>query len=179
MAALATGVQDAACAARTGDSRRPRLVPPPAPPADCRPAHSARASHSWTLQLLRSEWQQSLFGASAVPCQARVVQVASPSEPTSAAQLEAVYHAAAGLSASLSSGGRAHLGVSSVSRVTGGAGWWKSPCPDLARASAGKPAEATRQPFITEKVPEITRRAHVLFAEILGPKRQKIGSLIP
>ena len=31
-----------------------------------------------------------------------------------------------------------------ASRINGGAGWWKSPSPDLARASAGKLAEATR-----------------------------------
>ena len=31
-----------------------------------------------------------------------------------------------------------------MSRIGGGAGWWKSPCPDLARAAAGEPAAATQ-----------------------------------
>ncbi|MBN2526385.1 MAG: hypothetical protein JXR76_08325, partial [Deltaproteobacteria bacterium] len=30
---------------------------------------------------------------------------------------------------------------------SGGAGWWKSPCPDLVRASVGQPAGATRHTY--------------------------------
>ena len=44
------------------------------------------------------------------------------------------------------SGGGDYLGMRAASRSTGRAGWGKSPCPDLARAWAGKPAQATRQP---------------------------------
>ncbi len=39
----------------------------------------------------------------------------------------------------------ANLGAVTTSHISGGAGWWKSPSPDLGRASAGKPAGATRQ----------------------------------
>ena len=47
-----------------------------------------------------------------------------------------------------SSGGSNYLGVRTASRSTGRAGWWKSPCPDLARAWVGQPAQATRPGFI-------------------------------
>jgi len=32
-----------------------------------------------------------------------------------------------------------------TSRISGGAGWWKSPCPDLARARSGQLLRATLQ----------------------------------
>jgi hypothetical protein len=37
------------------------------------------------------------------------------------------------------------LGLMTTSRLHGGAGWWKSPCPDLERARGGQLPRATRQ----------------------------------
>ena len=42
------------------------------------------------------------------------------------------------------SGTSSPLGHVAASPISGRAGWWQSPCPDLVGALAGQPAEATR-----------------------------------
>ncbi|MBN2528508.1 MAG: hypothetical protein JXR76_19120, partial [Deltaproteobacteria bacterium] len=41
--------------------------------------------------------------------------------------------------------------------TSGGAGWWKSPCPDLVRASVGQPAGATRHGTAVKKQYKVQR----------------------
>src|SRR6516164_4136689 len=76
-----------------------------------------------------------------------MVHLAPATGPPGASELGEVSRPVTSLPSADPSGGRNHLGVRNASRIPGRAGWWKSPCPDLVRASAGQPAEATRQEF--------------------------------
>src|SRR5262249_37635881 len=109
----------------------------------------------------------------AVPRQAGLVQVASPSEPACATDLGAVRGPAARVPSPPASAVRAHLGSADVSRIAGRAGWWKSPCPDLVRAPAGQPAGATRQPIQRSFVPVFRRVIQGLEAGRAWPFRRR------
>ena len=85
---------------------------------------------------------------------------ASP-QPTKTPQLGAVSGPFKGLSASTSPNHGSDLGKMTVSRTSGGAGWWKSPSPDLVGASAGKPAGATRHHLTAKKRRTRKERAEV------------------
>src|SRR5262249_54916351 len=124
---------------------RLRLVSAPPTLAGSRAARGAGATHSGALQLLRGEWQPAEYAVPALPRSTGVVQVAPTTEPTRATHLGKIPRPVTVLPFPDGSGGRDHLGVRAASSITGRAGWWKSPCPDLARAWVGKPAQATRQ----------------------------------
>src|SRR5262249_55469873 len=66
--------------------------------------------------------------------EAGLVQVAPPSEPAGASHLGAVRRAAQALSPPASPHHGPNLGDVATSHLSGRAGWWKSPCPVLARA---------------------------------------------
>jgi len=76
--------------------------------------------------------------------EAVMVQVVAPSQPTHASQLAAVRRLALASPAATSSDHGSDLGPVSMSRISGGAGSWKSPCPDLVRASGEQSPGATR-----------------------------------
>ncbi len=98
------------------------------------------------LQLLWRQWQLSEVATARQGNGAGLVQMASPSEPTSAPQLGAIQDAFGAFSASTAPHCGETLGVVATRHFSGGAGWWKSPCPDLARASREQSLGATLQP---------------------------------
>jgi len=106
-------------------------------------------THSRPLQLLRGQWQPPESWPSLPSCSQSMVQVALSSEPEAASQLGTVRGLASRLSYSASSCLRQDMGDVTASRTDGRAGWWKSPRPDLVRAWAGQPAQATlpRRPW--------------------------------
>ena len=70
--------------------------------------------------------------------------MAAPSQPTYASHLEAVQQTVGAFPVSPSAGCRADMGGIATRHISGGAGWWKSPCPDLVRASGEQSPGATR-----------------------------------
>ena len=128
---------------------RLRLVPQPSAPIDTGAACRAHEAHSRPFQLLRGQWQPAESWPSLPSCSQSMVQVALSSEPEAASQLGTVRGLASRLSYSASSCLRQDMGDVTASRTDGRAGWWKSPRPDLVRAWAGQPAQATlpRRPW--------------------------------
>jgi hypothetical protein len=55
-----------------------------------------------------------------------------------------------------------------VRHISGGAGWWKSPCPDLARAWAGKLAQATQHAPVSGGATDTSVEAPVMGVEQSG-----------
>ena len=71
--------------------------------------------------------------------------MAQTPESADANDLEAIQWNSKGIPSTNGQGLQKSVGLS-MSRASGGAGWWKSPSPDLVRAPAGKLAGATRHP---------------------------------
>jgi hypothetical protein len=63
-----------------------------------------------------------------------LVQVASPSKPANAPHLGEVWRAIAAPASPAPPYHGPNLGDVATRHLSGRAGWWKSPCPDLARA---------------------------------------------
>ncbi len=87
-----------------------------------------------TLQLLRSERQPSKSGPSGSRHATGLAQMAASSQPAHASHIGAVQPIVGTLPASPAAGCRADMGSIATRHISGGAGWWKSPCPDLVRA---------------------------------------------
>ena len=68
--------------------------------------------------------------------------MAQTPESANAIDLEAIQRNPESIPASSGQGLQKYVGYF-MSRISGGAGWWKSPSPDLARALVGRPAGAT------------------------------------
>jgi len=138
-------LQDTQCESETDDPVRLRLVSSPSTPAGGGPARGAQEAHPGPLQLLRGRGERQLpkFAARPRTGEAVLVQVALPSEPTQASHLGAVRGLAPRFPAPAASDHGPDLGPLTTSRLHGGAGWWKSPCPDLERAlsAAGRGRE--------------------------------------
>jgi len=148
-------VQDDASASSAGDPGRHRLLPGPPARAGQDAARRAREAHSGPLQLLWSERQPSEPQRPRVRREACLAQVASHAQPKSTPHLEEVLGAAPAFASSRAADLCPDLGHVTMRRVGGRAGWWKSPCPDLARASAGQPAEATRHHLVSRAVTKV------------------------
>ena len=73
-------------------------------------------------------------------------KMAAPSQPAHASHVGAVQPIVGTLPASPPAGCRADMGGVATRHISGGAGWWKSPCPDLVRASGEQSPGATRPP---------------------------------
>ena len=97
------------------------------------------------LQLLRRQRQLSKLVARHRVREAILVQMALPSESTQASHVGAVRGFTSRLPTPRSSDHGSDLGFVATSHISGGAGWWKSPCPDLERAQGGCLPRATRQ----------------------------------
>ncbi|HTN86851.1 MAG TPA: GxxExxY protein, partial [Sorangium sp.] len=98
-----------------------------------------------------------------------------PAGPACAPELEAVPGPAAGLTAAQAEDPRPNLD-DSLSPLGGGAGWWKSPCPDLVRAPGPVGPGATLQESEryepSEEVDRVARRvigAALEVHRLLGP----------
>ena len=125
-----------------------RRVSAPPTPTGRGPARSAHETLGRTLQLLRSERQPSKFGPSGSRHATGLAQMAAPSQPAHASHVGAVQPIVGTLPASPAAGCRADMGGVATRHISGGAGWWKSPCPVLVRASGEQSPGATR-PFRT------------------------------
>ena len=73
-------------------------------------------------------------------------KMAAPSQPAHASHVGAVQPIVGTLPASPAAGCRADMGGVATRHISGGAGWWKSPCPVLVRASGEQSPGATRPP---------------------------------
>ena len=111
--------------------------------------HPVKAQHAALTRRIRGHFNY--FGVSGnfrsllLLVEAGLVQVALPSEPAQASHLGAIRGFASRLPAPPTSDHGSDLGSVATSRISGRAGWWKSPCPDLERARGGKLPRATRQ----------------------------------
>lgn len=93
--------------------------------------------------------------------------MAQPSEPARTHELEEVSGDTPTLSSSTPADRRQDLGVATMSLISGRAGWWKSPCPDLARAPGERSPGATLLPVGVSRTHRsrirqawVVRRAH-------------------
>src|SRR5262249_24301840 len=127
-------LQDTPCEPETDHPVRLRLVSPPPTPAGPGSAPSAHEAHPGPLQLLRGERQLPKSAARPRAGEALLVHVALPSEPAQASHLGAVRGPASRFPAPSTSDPGPDLGRLTMSLLHGGAGWWKSPFPDLERA---------------------------------------------
>ena len=123
-----------------------RRVSAPPTPTGRGPARSAHETLGRTLQLLRSERQPSKFGPSGSRHATGLAKMAAPSQPAHASHVGAVQPIVGTLPASPAAGCRADMGGVATRHISGGAGWWKSPCPVLVRASGEQSPGATRPP---------------------------------
>ncbi len=138
-------LQDTQCEPETDHPGRLRLVSSPPTPTGRGSAQSAHEAHPGPFQLLRGERQLSKSAARPRAGRAVLVQVALLSEPAHASHLGAVRGPASRPPAPDASDPDPDLGAVATSLPHGGAGWWKSPCPDLERARGGQLPRATRQ----------------------------------
>ena len=123
-----------------------RRVSAPPTPTGRGPARSAHETLGRTLQLLRSERQPSKSGPSGSRHATGLAKMAAPSQPAHASHVGAVQPIVGTLPASPAAGCRADMGGVATRHISGGAGWWKSPCPVLVRASGEQSPGATRPP---------------------------------
>ena len=121
-----------------------RRVSAPPTPTGRGPARSAHETLGRTLQLLRSERQPSKSGPSGSRHATGLAKMAAPSQPAHASHVGAVQPIVGTLPASPPAGCRADMGGVATRHISGGAGWWKSPCPVLVRASGEQSPGATR-----------------------------------
>ena len=124
-----------------------RRVSAPPTPTGRGPARSAHETLGRTLQLLRSERQPSKSGPSGSRHATGLAQMAAPSQPAHASHVGAVQPIVGTLPASPAAGCGADMGGVATRHISGGAGWWKSPCPVLVRASGEQSPGATRPLF--------------------------------
>ena len=137
-------VQDAEQGPEAIQSNGLRMVSAPPTPTGQGPARSAQETLGRTLPLLRSERQPSKSGPSGSRHATGLAQMAAPSQPAHASHVGAVQPTVGTLPASPPAGCRADMGGVATRHISGGAGWWKSPCPDLVRASGEQSPGATR-----------------------------------
>lgn len=120
------------------------MVPAPSASSGEGPARSAHETLGRTLQLLWSERQHPELGPSGLRHGSGLVQMAAPSQPAYASHVGAVQSTTGAHPASPAACCGEDMGRIATSRISGGAGWWKSPCPVLVRASGEQSPGATR-----------------------------------
>ena len=143
--ALGDGVQDPDVAPSTVDSSRRRLVSSPSTPAGQGAARRAHETDRGPHQLLRGQRQRAQSAVAHRSGEAVLVEVAPPSEPANSSHLGKVRRTTRAVSFPAGSDRSSDLGSIAASHTHGRAGWWKSPCPDLARAPREKSLGATLQ----------------------------------
>src|SRR6266446_3514951 len=111
------------------------------PPVEAQHAARGRRLHSHcnSLQLLRRPWQLSASPATHQSDEAGVVSVAVPSQPAQASHVGEVDGSPPTEASAPPTDHGPDLGGVTTSHIDGRAGWWQSPCPDLARGRGGQP----------------------------------------
>src|SRR4029077_9800088 len=115
------------------------LVSSPSAPTGQGAARRAQSTRARPLQLLRRQRQLSQYAAARRSHEAGLVQMAVPSQPAHALDWGEVWTLAPAVPSPPPTDYGPHLGRVATSHINGRAGWWKSPCPDLARGRGGKP----------------------------------------
>ena len=156
-----------------------RRVSAPPTPTGRGPARSAHETLGRTLQLLRSERQPSKSGPSGSRHATGLAKMAAPSQPAHASHVGAVQPIVGTLPASPAAGCGADMGGVATRHISGGAGWWKSPCPVLVRASGEQSPGATRPPIrnsIRRRTYRAIQKSRVMAHQSLvhGPRRRKV-----
>jgi hypothetical protein len=115
-----------------------------------RAARSAHEANAGAHQLHWSEWKHPEPAPLLAAGSTKLVQVAPPSQPTGTPHLGQIHRPSEGLASAPGPHRRADMDLTHdariASHISGRAGRWKSPCPDLARARAAQAARATLQP---------------------------------
>ena len=124
---------------QTGQAGPLQLVSSPSAPTGQGTARRAQSTRARPLQLLRRQRQLSQSAAARRSHEAGVVQMAVPSQPAHALDVGEVWRRAPAVPSPPPTDDGPHLGRLATSHINGRAGWWKSPCPDLARGRGGKP----------------------------------------
>ena len=132
-------VQDPAGAPQTGQKGHLRLVSSPSAPTGQGAARRAQSTRARPLQLLRRQRQLSQYAAARRSHEAGLVPMAVPSQPAHALDVGEGWRLAPAVPSPPPTDYGPHLGRVATSHLNGRAGWWKSPCPDLARGRGGKP----------------------------------------
>src|SRR2546422_244656 len=132
-------VQDPAGEPQTGQEGHRRLVSSPSAPTGQGAARRAQSTRARPLQRLRRQRQLPQYAAARRSHEAGLVQMAVPSQPAHALDVGEVWRLAPAVPSPPPTDYGPHLGRGATSHINGRAGWWKSPCPDLARGRGGKP----------------------------------------
>ena len=171
--ALADGMQDAQQGPETVRWSGLGVVPAPPAPSGAGPARGAHETVGRALQLLRGERQLPQPRPRGASHATDMAEMAAPSQSTNPSHVGAVQEAAGPLPAALSAGGRADMGSVATRHISGGAGWWQSPCPVLVRASGEQSPGATR-PGMTV-VAAATAPSMASFPRSLSSRRRGAG----
>jgi hypothetical protein len=132
-------VQDSAGEPETGQAGHLRLVSTPSASAGRGTARRAQSTFTRPLQLLRGQRQLWESAATRRSDEAGVVQVAVSSQPAQTSHMGEVHGSPPTAASSPPTDHGPDLGCVTTSHIDGRAGWWKSPCPDLARGRGGQP----------------------------------------
>jgi len=150
-------VQDTAGEPQTGQAGPLRLVSSPSAPTGQGAARRAQSTRARPLQLLRHQRPLSQYAAARRSHEAGLVQMAVPSQPAHALDVGEVWRLAPAVPSSPPTDYGPHLGRVATSHINGRAGWWKSPCPDLARGRGGKPPGLLYNAFLPPHRPSLFR----------------------
>src|SRR4029450_12319692 len=115
------------------------LVSSPSAPTGQGTARRAQSTRARPLQLLRRQRQLSESAAARRSPEGGGGQMAVPSQPAHALDVGEVWRRAPAVPSPPPTDDGPHLGRLATRHINGRAGWWKSPCPDLARGRGGKP----------------------------------------
>ena len=102
-------------------------------------ARRAQSTFARPLQLLRGQRQLWESAATRRSDEAGVVQVAVSSQPAQTSHMGEVHGSPPTAASSPPTDHGPDLGWVTTSHIDGRAGWWQSPCPDLARGRGEKP----------------------------------------
>src|SRR2546426_10272233 len=132
-------VQDPAGEPQTGQEGHLRLVSSSSAPTGQGAARRAQSTRARPLQLLRRQRQLSQYAAARRSHEAGLVQMAVPSQPAHALDVGEGWRLAPAVPSPPPTDYGPPLGRGATRSINGRAGWWTSPCPDLARGRGGKP----------------------------------------
>ena len=133
----------------TSDSLDRGLVSAPPMPPDLVAAVHALAQADRSLQLLRHQRERPLRRSAVLPRPGNLEEVAAATQSANANDVGTVRSILAVAPAPQTHSANLLVGIRSARPVSGRAGWWKSPSPDLVRGPAGgqHPVGSTRKNF--------------------------------
>ena len=145
---MADALQNKACTTTADDRIRNRILLEPPARSGRRTARRARTTFAWSLQLFWSERQLAKSNHPRADNGTRVAENTSQTQQPHTSHMGAIREHATSQPASRAPHSSPNLGHVVANHISGRAGWWKSPCPDLVGASAEQSAGATRHPVV-------------------------------